>query len=228
MWMFFCKSLYGGNKDKEEEAKYLEKSEGKLGTLYAIWFYKFTNLVPFYFLLKYIMWSPLTRLPPLHWENGQLSKMGLFSIFLYTFTINCVTTGARKKPIEYMNCFIYSQQCITIISSRKMSGFKFFSSVFKKIIPYNTIPTFSRSGWGNSTPHIFKLLSLYIFKMCAMWHEIFRRKSRRIVLLSKRLWYCCSGIYLLETSNLVINCIIIVPDCGLPNVTKSSNFMNYS
>ena len=35
--------------------------------------------------------------------------MGLFSIFLYTFTINCVTTGARNKPIEYMCCFIYSR-----------------------------------------------------------------------------------------------------------------------
>ena len=40
--------------------------------------------------------------------------MGLFSIFLYTFAINCVTTGARKKPIEYMFCFICSEQCIKI------------------------------------------------------------------------------------------------------------------
>ena len=67
---------------------------------------------------------------------------------------------------------------------------------------------------------------VYIFKICALWHAIFRRQKRRIALLSKRLWYCCSGIYLLETSNSVINCIITVPDCGLPNGTKLSNFMN--
>ena len=66
--------------------------------------------------------------------------MGLFSIFRYTFTINCVTTGARKMPIEYIFCFICSQGCIIIISSRKNCGL--FSSVFKKIIPSNTTPTF--------------------------------------------------------------------------------------
>ena len=70
--------------------------------------------------------------------------MGLFSIFLYTLTINCVTTGARKKPIEYMFCFICSKQCINIISSRKMCGL--FSSVFKKIIPNNSAPTFQEVG----------------------------------------------------------------------------------
>ena len=78
--------------------------------------------------------------------------MGLFTIFLYTFTINCVTTGARKKPIEYVICFINSQQCITIILSRKMCGF--ISSVFKKFIPYNTTPTFQEVG-GVTQPRIF-------------------------------------------------------------------------
>ena len=73
-----------------------------------------------------------------------LSKMGLLSSFLYTFTLNCVTTGAQKKPFKYMICFIYSQQCITIISSRKMCDFS--SSVFKKIIPNNTTPTFQEVG----------------------------------------------------------------------------------
>ena len=67
-------------------------------------------------------------------------KMGLFSIFLYTFTINCVTTGAQKMPIEYIFCFICREQCIKIISSRKKCGL--FSSVFKKIISDNTTPTF--------------------------------------------------------------------------------------
>ena len=66
--------------------------------------------------------------------------MGLFSIFLYTFTITCVTTGARKMSIEYVFDFMCSEQYIKIISSRKKCGL--FSSVFKKIIPNNTTPTF--------------------------------------------------------------------------------------
>ena len=47
-------------------------------------------------------------------------------------------------PISYMFCFIWSEQCIKIISSRKMCGL--FSSVFKKIIPNNTTPTFQEVG----------------------------------------------------------------------------------
>ena len=86
--------------------------------------------------------------------------MGLFSIFLYTFSLNCATTGVREKPIEYMICFIYSQQCIPILLARKMCGF--ISSVFKKIIPNNTSPT--RSGWGNSTPHIL-VMTLEILRV---------------------------------------------------------------
>ena len=78
--------------------------------------------------------------------------MGHFSIFLYIFTISCVTTGARKKPIEYIICYFYDQQCITIISSRKMCGF--ISSVFKKIIPNITTPTFQEVG-GVTHPRIF-------------------------------------------------------------------------
>ena len=65
--------------------------------------------------------------------------MELFSNFLCTFTLNCVTTGARKMPIEYMFCFICSEQCIKIISSRKKSA-------FKKMIPNNTTPTFTEVG----------------------------------------------------------------------------------
>ena len=42
--------------------------------------------------------------------------------------------------IENMFCFISSQQGIQIISSPKKCGL--FSSVFKKIINNNTIPTF--------------------------------------------------------------------------------------
>ena len=70
--------------------------------------------------------------------------MRLFSIFLYAFTINCVTTGARKLSIEYMFCFICSEQCIKLISLRKKCAL--FSSVFKKIIPNNTTPTFKEVG----------------------------------------------------------------------------------
>ena len=47
-------------------------------------------------------------------------------------------------PIEYIFYFICSEQCIKIISSRKNCGL--FSSVFKKMIPYNTIPTFLEEG----------------------------------------------------------------------------------
>ena len=70
--------------------------------------------------------------------------MGLFAIFLYTLTVNCVTTGARKKPIEYMFCFICTEQCIQIISSRKKSGL--FRSVFKKSVLNNTTHTFQEVG----------------------------------------------------------------------------------
>ena len=54
--------------------------------------------------------------------------------------------------IEYMFCFICSEQCITIISSRKKCGL--FSSVFKKIIPNNTTPSFEEVG-GVTSPLTF-------------------------------------------------------------------------
>ena len=43
-------------------------------------------------------------------------------------------------PIEFMFCFICSEQCIKINSSRKKCGL--FSSVFNTIYPYKTTPTF--------------------------------------------------------------------------------------
>ena len=70
--------------------------------------------------------------------------MGLFLIFVYTFKINRITTGARKMSIEYMFCFICSDQCINTISSRKKCTL--LSSVFKKFIPNNTTPTFKEVG----------------------------------------------------------------------------------
>ena len=42
--------------------------------------------------------------------------------------------------VELMFCFICSEQCIKIISSRKKYGL--FNSVFKKMIPNNTTPTY--------------------------------------------------------------------------------------
>ena len=47
-------------------------------------------------------------------------------------------------PIEYKFCFICSEQCKKIISSRKNCGL--FGYVFKKIIPNNTTPTFLEVG----------------------------------------------------------------------------------
>ena len=70
--------------------------------------------------------------------------MGLFSFFLDTFTINCITTVARKMPIEYMFCFICSEQCIKRISLCTTCGL--LSSVVKKIIPNKTTPTFQEVG----------------------------------------------------------------------------------
>ena len=46
--------------------------------------------------------------------------------------------------IEYMFSLICSEQWIKIISSRKKCGL--FDSVFKKIIPNNTTPTFQEVG----------------------------------------------------------------------------------
>ena len=58
-------------------------------------------------------------------------------------------------PIVYMLCFICSEQCLKIISSRKTCGL--FSFVFKKIIPTcnNTSPIFQETG--GLTPHILSM-----------------------------------------------------------------------
>ena len=45
---------------------------------------------------------------------------------------------------EYTFCFICSQKCIKMISSRKKFGL--FSSVFKKTIPKNNTPTIQEMG----------------------------------------------------------------------------------
>ena len=59
-----------------------------------------------------------------------------------------------------MFCFFCSEQCIKINSVRKKCGL--FSSVFMKIIPYNTTPTCSRSGWGNLTSYILSMAQAFL------------------------------------------------------------------
>ena len=50
----------------------------------------------------------------------------------------------EKCLFKYMFCLICSEQRIKIILSRKKCGL--FISVFKKIIPNNTTPTFQEVG----------------------------------------------------------------------------------
>ena len=47
-------------------------------------------------------------------------------------------------PIEYVFCFICSEQCIKIISSSKKCDL--CCSVFEKVIPNNTTHTFQEVG----------------------------------------------------------------------------------
>ena len=62
-------------------------------------------------------------------------------------------------PIEYVFCFICSEQCIKIISSIKKCGL--CCSVFKKVIPNNTTLTFQEVG-GVTYPLTF-----------CQWHKKF-------------------------------------------------------
>ena len=56
-----------------------------------------------------------------------------------------------------MFCFSYSEQCIKIISLRKLCAF--ISSVCKKIIPYNTTPTFQEVGGVTQHDRVCKLVT---------------------------------------------------------------------
>ena len=84
-------------------------------------------------------------------EMVNFQKWDFFDFYLY-FIITCVTTEARKMSIEYMFCFICSEQCIKLISWRKECGL--FGSVFKKIITNNTTPTLQEVG-GVTKPLTF-------------------------------------------------------------------------
>ena len=52
-------------------------------------------------------------------EMENFKKLDIFRFFFILFTINGVNTGARKRSIEYIICFIYSQPCITITRRSK-------------------------------------------------------------------------------------------------------------
>ena len=67
--------------------------------------------------LHLYIWKMLTNR-----EMVNSQKLDFF-IFLYTFTINCVTNGARKMPIEYMFNFICREQCIKSFCHAKREAF---------------------------------------------------------------------------------------------------------
>ena len=67
-------------------------------------------------------------------EMVNFQKRDFFRFFFIYYYKSC-STGARKRSIEYM-------VCIKINSSRNTCGL--FSSVFKKIILYNTTLIFKK------------------------------------------------------------------------------------
>ena len=83
------------------------------------------------------------------WERADLLALvcGVFCEFV-TFPlvswVRCGTWLYRFLIFAPLLTFICREQCIKIISSRKKCGL--FSSVFKKIIPNNTTPTFQEVG----------------------------------------------------------------------------------
>ena len=75
-----------------------------------------------------------------------------FDFSLYFYYKLCHRKSTKKKPIEQMFCFIYSQQCIKTILSRKTSGS--ISSVFKKILQL-TLPLLFKKWVGTLYPTYF-------------------------------------------------------------------------
>ena len=78
--------------------------------------------------------------------------------------------------ISYMLCFIYSKQCIKIISSKKCG---LFSSVFKKVIPNNTTLTIQEVGWATQSLIFCRCIrtshgiALTIIKFVDFYSEVF-------------------------------------------------------
>ena len=84
-------------------------------------------------------------------EMVNFKKLDFFDFSLYFYYKLCHCRSMKKAYWVY-DLLFYSQQYITIISSRKMCGF--ISSVLKKTIPNNTSPTFQEVG-GVTQPRIF-------------------------------------------------------------------------
>ena len=55
--------------------------------------------------LHLYIWKMLTDREMVNFQKWDFFR------FFYTITINCVTTGTRKMPLEYMFCFICKEQC---------------------------------------------------------------------------------------------------------------------
>ena len=72
---------------------------------------------------------------------------------------------------------------------------------------------------------LFILISSSVYVHCDKRFSV--EKNKGSALLSRRFGYCYSGVLLLETANSVITCLVTVPDCGLPNGTKLSYFINF-
>ena len=76
-------------------------------------------------------------------EKVNFKIWDVFSGFLYTFTINCVTTCARKCLLNICFALFEANNGYKSFHRAKSS---LFSSVFRKVIPDNTIPTFQEVG----------------------------------------------------------------------------------
>ena len=55
-------------------------------------------------------------------EMVNFQKEEFFSIFLYTFTVNFVTTGARKMPIEFLFCFFVANNAYKSFRRAKIAA----------------------------------------------------------------------------------------------------------
>ena len=75
----------------------------------------------------------------------------------------------------------------------------------------------------------FKLLSvIYFHNMCILTCD-FSRKNSAFLSFLDGFGIAVSVLVIrnIQLSNSALNCIITVPDCGIPNGIKLSNFMNY-
>ena len=138
-------SYTGGNFKQNTWKKAKENLGPHLRSLYdklAIWcqliFYKIILCDHCLHDYHLYIWKMLTNR-----EMVNFQKWDFFDFSLYFYYKLC-HHRSTKMHIEYKFCFICSEQCKKIISSRKNCGL--FGYVFKKIISYNTTPTFLEVG----------------------------------------------------------------------------------